>query len=119
MFGQYNDRAITRDNAGQNRDERHTPSPTIGIKISEHAGNRTLAAGLEGRDSTDHATATDEYINIYLCVCVCVKKCRITLRDGSTNQNKKKKSNKHGSGNARFLRSVHLFIVAKNKCSIL
>ena len=36
------------------------------------------------------------------------------LRGGSTHQNKKKKSNKHGSGNAHFLSSVHLFIVAKN-----
>ena len=34
------------------------------------------------------------------------------LRGGSTHQNKKKKSNKHGSGNAYFVRYVHLSIVA-------
>ena len=37
----------------------HTPNPRIGIKIPDPAGNRTRAAGLEGRDSTDHAMATD------------------------------------------------------------
>ena len=36
-----------------------TPSPRLQIKISDPAGDRTLAAGLEGMDSTDHATATD------------------------------------------------------------
>ena len=38
----------------------HTLNPRIGIKIAHLAGNRTLAAGLESRDSTDHATATDK-----------------------------------------------------------
>ena len=37
----------------------HMPKPRIGIKIPDPAGNRTQAAGLEGRDSTDHATATN------------------------------------------------------------
>ena len=37
----------------------HTPSPRIEIKIHNPAGNRTRATGLEGRGSTDHATATD------------------------------------------------------------
>ena len=37
----------------------HTPNPRTEIKISDPAGNRIRAAGLEGRDSTDHATATD------------------------------------------------------------
>ena len=32
----------------------------IEIKISHPAGNRTLAAGLEGRDSTDHATVKEK-----------------------------------------------------------
>ena len=40
----------------------HTPNPRIGIKIPDPAGNRTRAAGLEGRDSTDHTTATDHNI---------------------------------------------------------
>ena len=38
----------------------HTPNPRIGIKVPGPAGNWTRAAGLEGRDSTDHAMATDE-----------------------------------------------------------
>ena len=37
----------------------HTPNPRIGIKIPHPAGNLTLADGMEGMDSTDHATATD------------------------------------------------------------
>ena len=57
MCGQYNDRATSGDNTEQNTKD--TPSPRIEIKISEPAGNRTRAAELEGRDSTDHATATD------------------------------------------------------------
>ena len=36
----------------------HTPSPRIEIKIPDPAGNRTRVAGLEGRDTTDHAMAT-------------------------------------------------------------
>ena len=37
----------------------HTASPRIEMKIIDPAGSRTRAAGLEGRDSTEHATATD------------------------------------------------------------
>ena len=37
----------------------HTPSPRIEIRIPDSAGNRTRAAGLESRDSTDHATPKD------------------------------------------------------------
>ena len=40
--------------------------------------------------------------------------CNI-LRGGSTHQNKKKRSNKHGSGNAYFPSFEHLFTVAKYK----
>ena len=36
-----------------------TSSLRIEIKIPFHVGNRSPAAALEGRDSTDHATATD------------------------------------------------------------
>ena len=57
MCGQHNVRASARDSTGQNTDKGYTPNPRIGIKIPEPAGNRTRAAGLEGRDSTDHATA--------------------------------------------------------------
>ena len=57
MCGQHNVRASAEDNTGQNTDKEHTPNPTTEIKIPDPAGNRTLAAGLEGRDSTDHATA--------------------------------------------------------------
>ena len=47
-------------NIGQNIDKGHAPNPRTEIKIPDPAGNRTQAAGLEDRDSTDHATAMDE-----------------------------------------------------------
>ena len=59
MCGQHNARASAEDNRGQNTDKGHTPNPRTEIKIPDHAGNGTRTAGLEGRDSTDHATATD------------------------------------------------------------
>ena len=59
MYGQHNVRASVGDSTRQNTDRGHTPNPRIGIKIPDPAGNRTRAAGLEGRDSTYHATATD------------------------------------------------------------
>ena len=37
------------------------PIPGQKLKFLTPRGNRTQAAGLEGRDSTDHATATDKY----------------------------------------------------------
>ena len=51
MCGQHNVMTSAEDSTGQNTDKGHTPNP-------DPAGNRTRAAGLEGRDSTDHATAT-------------------------------------------------------------
>ena len=36
----------------------YIPNHKTEIKIPDPVGNRTRAAGLEGRDSTDHATAT-------------------------------------------------------------
>ena len=60
MCGQHNVRASAEDNTGQNTKDTH-PIPGQ-IKIPDPAGNRTRAAGLEGRDSTDHATATDSLI---------------------------------------------------------
>ena len=60
MCGQHNIRATAEDNTGLTTDKGHTRSPMIGIKIPDPAGNLSRAAGLEGRDSTDHATATDE-----------------------------------------------------------
>ena len=59
MCGQHNGRASAEDNTGQNTDKGHTPNPRTEIKIPDPAVNRTGAAGLKGRDSTDHATATD------------------------------------------------------------
>ena len=60
MCGQHNFRASAEGSTGQNTDKGHTPNPRTEIKIPDPAGNRTrAAAGLEGRDSTDHATATD------------------------------------------------------------
>ena len=60
MCGEHN----AEDNTGQNTDKGHTPNPTTEIKILDPTGNRTRAAGLEGRDSTDHATATDSLLYI-------------------------------------------------------
>ena len=60
MCDQHNFRASAEDNTGQNTDKGHTPNPRTEIKISDTAGNRTRAAGLEGRDSTDYTTATDK-----------------------------------------------------------
>ena len=40
-----------------------TPNPRTEIKIPDPAGNRTRVAGWEGRDSTDHATATDDPVS--------------------------------------------------------
>ena len=42
----------------------HTPNPRIGIKIPDPAGNLNLADGMEGRDSTGHATATNFFIEL-------------------------------------------------------
>ena len=50
MCGQHNVRASAGDNTGQNTDKEHTPNPRTEIKILD-------SDGLEGRDSTDHATA--------------------------------------------------------------
>ena len=58
VCGQHNVRASAEDRTGLNTDKGHTLNPRIEIKIPDPAGNRTRAAGLEGRDSTDHATAT-------------------------------------------------------------
>ena len=64
MCGQHNVRASAEDNTGQNTDKGHTPIPRTQIKIPDPAGNRTRATGLEGRDYTDHVTATDSIIFI-------------------------------------------------------
>ena len=49
MCGQHNVRASAGDNTGQNTGKGHTPNPRTEIKIPDPAGNRTRAAGLEGR----------------------------------------------------------------------
>ena len=59
MCGQHNVRTSAGDSTGENTDKGHTPNPKIGIKIPDPAGNRTRAAGLEGRDSADLATETN------------------------------------------------------------
>ena len=46
---------------GITQDKGHTPR--IEIKIHDPAGNRMQAAGLEGRDSTDHTKAADYSIS--------------------------------------------------------
>ena len=58
ICGQQNSRATASYDTGQNTDKGHTLSSRIEIKIPDPAGNRNLAVGLEGRDSTEH-TATD------------------------------------------------------------
>ena len=65
MCGQHNVRASAGDNTGQNTDRGHTPNPRIEIKIPDPAGNRTGVAGLDGMDSTDHATAKDQYLSFH------------------------------------------------------
>ena len=60
MCDQYNVRASAEDNTGQNTGKGYTPNPRTEIKSPDPAGNLNRAAGLEGRDSTDHATATDK-----------------------------------------------------------
>ena len=65
MCGQHNVKASAEDNTRYNTDKGYTPSPRTEIKIPHPAGNRIRAAGLEGRDSTDHTTATDP-LNIQL-----------------------------------------------------
>ena len=71
MCGQHNARASAGDNTGQNTKD--TPNRRTEIKIRGPAGNRTRAAGFEGRDSTDHTTATDKLyltnVKIVLMVC--------------------------------------------------
>ena len=57
MCGQHNVRASAGD---RTEHKGHTPNPRIEIKIPDPAGNRIRATGLEGRDSTEHATATDK-----------------------------------------------------------
>ena len=59
MCGQHNVRASDEDNTGVNIDKGHTHGPRWEIKIPDSAGNRTRAAGLLSRVSTDHTTATD------------------------------------------------------------
>ena len=61
MCGQHNIRVSAVDS----KDKGHTPNPRIGIKIPDPAGNRTRVAGLEDRDSTDHATVTDLFESLY------------------------------------------------------
>ena len=63
MCDQHNIRTIAANNTGKNTDKGHIPIPMIKIKIPDPAGNRTRTAGLEGRDSTGHAMATDVEIS--------------------------------------------------------
>ena len=62
ICGQHNVRASAEDNTEQNTQKGHTPNPRREIKIHDLAWNRTRVIGLEGRDSTDQATATDQLI---------------------------------------------------------
>ena len=68
MCDQHNVRASAEDNTGQNRDKGHTPNPRTEIKIPDPVGNRTRAAGLEGRGSTNDATAMDTFMILILYI---------------------------------------------------
>ena len=59
MCGQHNVKASAGDSIGQITDKGHILNPRTELKIPDPAGKRAWAAGLEGRDSTDHATAID------------------------------------------------------------
>ena len=67
MCGQYNVRAIAGDNTEQNTKETH-PVPEYILKISDPVGNRKWPAGLEGRDSAEHATTTGEKCIFFLLI---------------------------------------------------
>ena len=54
IYSHQNIRTFARDNTGK-KHRRHTPNPRIEIKYLDSVGNGTRAAGVEGRDSTDHA----------------------------------------------------------------
>ena len=49
----------------------HTPYPRIEIKISDPTGNRTRVAGLKGRDSTAHVTATRRTLDLCNILLMC------------------------------------------------
>ena len=60
MCGQHNVRASAEDNTGQKTDKGHThPIPGQKLKFLTPPGIDPRAARLEGRDFTEHATATD------------------------------------------------------------
>ena len=72
----------TGDSTVQNTDKGHTHNPRREIKIPGPAGNRTRTAGLEGRESTDHATATNSHVyfafNFFAnLVCICYRYSQI------------------------------------------
>ena len=59
MCGQHNVRASAEDNTGQNTKDTH-PIPGQKLKFLTPPG---IEPGMEGRDSTDDATATDSFLN--------------------------------------------------------
>ena len=83
MCGQHNARA-SAGNTGQNTDKGHTLNPRTEIKILDRAGNRTWATGLEGWDSTDHATATDgsklSFKFVAHCLILVITICTIIIK---------------------------------------
>ena len=59
MCGQHNVRASAGNNTGQNTKDTH-PIPGQKLKfLTPRESNPGRRAGLEGRDSIDHATATN------------------------------------------------------------
>ena len=74
MCGEYNVRAFAEDNTGQNTGKGHTSNPRTEIKIPD-------PAGFEGRDSTDHATATDMTIDSQSTKIVIIELCTTCFID--------------------------------------
>ena len=60
MCGQHNVRASAGDSTGQNTKDTH-PIRGQELKFLTPPGIEPGPQGLEGRDSTDHATATDNF----------------------------------------------------------
>ena len=60
MCGQHNMRASAGDNTGQNTKGTH-PIPGQKLKFLTPQGIELGPPRLEGRDSTNHATATDSF----------------------------------------------------------
>ena len=77
-----NTREVHRQRQHRTEQKDNTPSPRIKIKIPNSAWNRTRAAGLEGRASTNHTTGTDYnvlYVKIFINVVLVFSKLKCLI----------------------------------------